>query len=107
MSALPPIGPNPLATNPVTTTGSPNIAFPTAAEKPEAGDRNLFMDLMARANEDQIRSEEAIQGLVSGENQDVQQVVMEVVKAEMSFQVFMEVRNKIVDSYNELMRMQF
>lgn len=107
MSALPPIGPNPLATNPVTTTGTPNIAFPTAAEKPEAGDRNLFMDLMARANEDQVRSEAAIQGLVSGENQDVQQVVMEVVKAEMSFQVFMEVRNKIVDSYNELMRMQF
>ncbi|WP_182868007.1 flagellar hook-basal body complex protein FliE [Stieleria mannarensis] len=97
MSALPPIA----------TTGSANVALPSSPAKPEATDRNLFMDLMARANEDQIRSEEAIQGLVSGENQDVQQVVMEVVKAEMSFQIFMEVRNQIVDSYNELMRMQF
>ncbi len=97
MSALPPIA----------TTGSPNVAIPTSSQKPDTGDRNLFLDLMARANDDQIRSDEAIQSLVSGENQDVQQVVMEVVKAEMSFQIFMEVRNQIVESYNELMRMQF
>lgn len=97
MSSLPPIA----------TTGSPNVPIPSTVKKPDAGDRNLFMDLMARANEDQLRSEEAIQGLVNGQNQDVQQVVMEVVKAEMSFQIFMEVRNQIVDSYNELMRMQF
>ena len=97
MSSLPPIA----------TTGSPNIPLTTTVQKADAGDRNLFIDLMARANEDQLRSEEAIQGLVNGQNQDVQQVVMEVVKAEMSFQIFMEVRNQIVDSYNELMRMQF
>lgn len=97
MSALPPIA----------TTGTPNLAAPSQAQKPSATDRNLFMDMMAQANEDQIRSDQAIQSLVSGENQDVQQVVMEVVKAEMSFQIFMEVRNQIVDSYNELMRMQF
>ena len=97
MSALPPIA----------TTGSPNVSIPTPAQKPETGDRNLFLDLMARANADQVRSDQAIQSLVAGETQDVQQVVMEVVKAEMSFQIFMEVRNQIVESYNELMRMQF
>lgn len=98
MSALPPIA----------STGSiPNVPVAPPSEKPEAGNRNVFIDLMAQANEDQIRSDQAIEGLISGETQDVQQVVMEVVKAEMSFQVFMEVRNQIVDSYNELMRMQF
>ena len=97
MSSLPPIA----------TTGSPTVALPSPVQKTEAGDRNLFVHLMPRANEDQLRSDEAIQSLVSGESQDVQQVVMEVVKAEMSFQIFMEVRNQIVDSYNELMRMQF
>ncbi|MCA9136745.1 MAG: flagellar hook-basal body complex protein FliE [Planctomycetales bacterium] len=97
MSALPPIA----------TTGTPTLAAATQTQKSPGGDRNLFLDLMAQANEDQIRSDQAIQSLVSGENQDVQQVVMEVVKAEMSFQIFMEVRNQIVDSYNELMRMQF
>lgn len=96
------------ALQPIATTGTPDLAAATKTQKPAAGgDQNLFLDLMAQANEDQIRSDQAIQSLVSGENQDVQQVVMEVVKAEMSFQIFMEVRNQIVDSYNELMRMQF
>ena len=97
MSALPPIA----------TTGSPNVAVPAPVQEPDTGDRNLFLDLMARANADQVRSDAAIESLVAGDTQDVHQVVMEVVKAEMSFQIFMEVRNQIVESYNELMRMQF
>ena len=110
MSALPPINVSPQA-----TTASPSVSIaapvyqpaPEAVGKSDGAGQNLFMDLMARANDDQLRSEAAIQDLVTGKSQDVQQVVMEVVKAEMSFQIFMEVRNQIVDSYNELMRMQF
>lgn len=99
MSALPPIA--------STGTNTNLSAQPPQEIAKGSDDRNLFVDLLSQANTDQLRSDEAIQGLVSGENQDVQQVVMEVVKAEMSFQVFMEVRNQIVESYNELMRMQF
>ncbi len=99
MSAIPPIE--------STGVGVPSVSPQVASEKPSGGERNVFVDLLSQANADQLRSEAAIEGLVSGENQDVQQVVMEVVKAEMSFQVFMEVRNQIIESYNELMRMQF
>jgi flagellar hook-basal body complex protein FliE len=121
MSALPPISSTaasqitgPQASSQVNSQASPQVNSqvnspaslqPTAADG--SPDRNVFVDLLSQANQDQLRSEQAIEGLVSGENQDVQQVVMEVVKAEMSFQVFMEVRNKIIESYNELMRMQF
>lgn len=66
-----------------------------------------FAKLLATANDDQQLSEIAIEDLVTGKNDDVQQVVMQVVKAEMSFQLFMEVRNQVIESYNELMRMQF
>jgi flagellar hook-basal body complex protein FliE len=98
MTALPPI---------TSTDSIPGVPVSPPSQKSEGSNRNVFIDLMAQANQDQIRSDQAIEGLVSGETQDVQQVVMEVVKAEMSFQMFMEVRNQIVDSYNELMRMQF
>ncbi|MCC9602004.1 flagellar hook-basal body complex protein FliE [Stieleria sp. JC731] len=104
MSALPPV-----ASVNVQSPGFSNPAQAAGALSPseQTTDRNVFLDLMAQANEDQLRSEQAINNLVSGKTEDVQQVVMEVVKAEMSFQVFMEVRNQIIDSYNELMRMQF
>ncbi|OYP32293.1 flagellar hook-basal body complex protein FliE [Rhodopirellula sp. MGV] len=104
MSALPPV-----ASVNIQSPGftNPTQAAPAAPATEKGGDRNIFLDLMSQANEDQLRSEQAIESLVTGQTQDVQQVVMEVVKAEMSFQVFMEVRSQIVDSYNELMRMQF
>jgi flagellar hook-basal body complex protein FliE len=34
-------------------------------------------------------------------------VVLAVAQADLSFQMFMEIRNKLIDNYNELMRMQF
>ena len=70
-------------------------------------DASSFEKLLAATNQDQNLSDAAVQGLVSGENEDIQQVVMQVVKADMSFQLFLEVRNKVIESYNELMRMQF
>jgi flagellar hook-basal body complex protein FliE len=75
----------------------------------EAGSSALgvFEKLLKQANQDQLRSDAAVQDLVTGKTDNVQQVVMQVVKAEMSFSMFMEVRNQLIESYNELMRMQF
>ncbi len=73
----------------------------------DAATSNAFEKLLSRANNEQILSDKAIEDLVTGKSDDVQQVVMQVVKAEMSFQLFMEIRNQMIESYNDLMRMQF
>lgn len=77
------------------------------ARPTETSSENVFGKLLTQANTDQQQSDQAIKSLVSGETDDIQHVVMQVVKAEMSFQLFMEVRNQLIESYNELMRMQF
>lgn len=68
---------------------------------------NVFKGFLNQTNADQLNSEQAIRDLVENKTDNVQQVVMEVAKAEMSFQMFMEIRNRLIESYNELMRMQF
>ena len=73
----------------------------------KTGNANLFEDILAQTNMDQKASDQAVKDLVSGNTDSVQEVVMSVAKAEMSFQMFMEIRNKLIESYNELMRMQF
>lgn len=73
----------------------------------DATGANPFEQLLAKTSEDQKLSDKAIQDLVAGNTDNVQQVVMQVVKSEMSFQLFMEVRNQLIESYNQLMRMQF
>lgn len=68
---------------------------------------NLFEGFLESANLDQKNSDQAVRDLIEGKTDSVQEVVMAVAKAEMSFQLFMEIRNHLIDSYNELMRMQF
>lgn len=89
--------------NPTTPT-TPPAASTTA--KSDSG--NLFQQLVQQTNADQLSSDQAIRDFIMQKpGTSVQQVVMAVAQAEMSFQFFMEIRNQLVDSYNELMRMQF
>ena len=48
----------------------------------------------------------AVQRMVSGEETDIHNVMVAVEKAKTSFDLLMEIRNKTVDMYREIMRMQ-
>ena len=48
----------------------------------------------------------AVQRMVSGEESDIHNVMVAVEKAKTSFELLMEVRNKTIDTYREIMRMQ-
>jgi flagellar hook-basal body complex protein FliE len=45
--------------------------------------------------------------LMKGDRSDVQNVMIAVEKADIAFQLMMQVRNKIVSAYQEVSRMQF
>lgn len=99
--SLPPI-------QPVGGVSNPAELQPARSNGPGKTDAaSLFEGILEQANVDQKDSNKAIKDLVEGKTDSVQQVVMTVAKAEMSFQMFMEIRNKLIESYNELMRMQF
>lgn len=69
---------------------------------------NLFHKLIKATNQSQFGADNAVRDFIEGkEGTNIQQVVMAVSEAEMSFQFFMELRNQVIDSYSELMRMQF
>jgi flagellar hook-basal body complex protein FliE len=44
--------------------------------------------------------------VLSGQNIPLHQAMLSVEEASVSFQLMVEVRNKLLDSYQELMRMQ-
>ncbi len=47
-----------------------------------------------------------INGLLSGQNVSMHQAMISMEEANVSFQMMVEVRNRLMDSYQELMRMQ-
>jgi flagellar hook-basal body complex protein FliE len=80
---------------------------PGMAAKGHSGFADLVESFVGETNQAQVSSDKAIQDLVTGKTDNVEQVVLAVANAEMSFKLFMEIRDKLIDSYNDLMRMQF
>lgn len=54
----------------------------------------------------QSESQQLTSQLVTGQVEDVHQVMIAAQKASLSLQLTVQVRNKIVESYQEIMRMQ-
>ena len=52
-------------------------------------------------------SQEQVTGLLQGDRQDLHNVMIAVEKADIAFQLMMQVRNKIVNAYEEVSKMQF
>lgn len=61
-------------------------------------------EALSRVTTIQNEAEQAIKELASGG--DITHAVIAMEKADMSFQVMVEVRNKLLSAYEEIMRMQ-
>ena len=66
----------------------------------------ILKDQLHGANLEQIRADGAIQDLAIGKSDNVHETVMSVVQADLSLRMILEIRNRLIESYQEIMRMQ-
>ena len=88
----------------------PNLPQPVATPKPDSGGGDFGSVLSSAIDQvEQLHSGAAQQvtELLKGDRSDVQNVMIAVEKADVAFQLMMQVRNKIVSAYQEISRMQF
>lgn len=52
------------------------------------------------------QSRQSVERFLAGEPQEIHQMVLEAQRAELAFELFLQVRNKVVQAYQEVMRMQ-
>jgi flagellar hook-basal body complex protein FliE len=86
-------------------TQLPSALAPTEA-KPAQGFSGLLSDMVSEVNQKQALAGDAVNGLLSGQNVSLHQAMIAMEEASVSFQLMVEVRNKLLESYQELMRMQ-
>ncbi len=82
------------------------IGEPGKQDGQKASFSEILKDSINEVNDLQKRSSEEIQKLMTGEVTDVHTALIAVQKADTSFQLMMQIRNKIVQAYQEIMRMQ-
>jgi flagellar hook-basal body complex protein FliE len=75
------------------------------------GGGGTFSDTLKSAlgSVDQLNqaSDSQVTELLQGDRQDIHNVMIAVEKADVSFQLMMQVRNKILNAYQEVSKLQF
>ena len=66
----------------------------------------MVRGLVGEVQNSQAAASATVGGLIAGQNVSLHQAMIGMEEANVSFQLMVEVRNKLLDSYQELMRMQ-
>lgn len=67
---------------------------------------DLINDLIQDTNNQQGRVEESVKQLITGETDSIHDVVLTASQADLAFRLVMEIRDRLIASYQEVMRMQ-
>jgi len=80
------------------------ITTPNSQNGPSFG--KVLQEAIKNVDELQDQAGKEVQSLMRGEIKDIHSAMIAVQKADVSFQMMMQVRNKLVSAYQEIMRMQ-
>jgi len=90
-----------------------NKAFPTKTEFTNTVDgegkdsfKKTLSGFINEVNDLQTKANESIESFATGKVENVHEVMIAMSKAEISFKFMMEARNKLIETYKEVMRMQ-
>ena len=81
------------------------------SKKVSPSDTSAFKNILEKSINDvnryQKEASDAVSDLAAGKTDDLSKVMIAVKKSDLAFTALMETRNKLVDAYNEIMRMRF
>ena len=83
-------------------------AMPAPAAAVDAGGRfgQLVTQGMAHVNADLVASQVDMQRLATGNATDLHRIMIHLEESQLSFQLMMQVRSRLLDAYSDVMKMQ-
>ncbi|HLV32692.1 MAG TPA: flagellar hook-basal body complex protein FliE [Chitinispirillaceae bacterium] len=75
-------------------------------QKNGASFKDTLKTFLNDVNSMQIKADKSIEKMISGEITDVHQVMSSAEEAKTAFNMMMEIRNKVMDAYQEVMRIR-
>jgi flagellar hook-basal body complex protein FliE len=83
---------------------SPNVERSTEAGAQSFGE--MLSSSIEKVNDAQNQADTAVKEMIAGRNKNIHETMLLMEKADMSFRMLMQVRNKVLEAYREVMRMQ-
>jgi flagellar hook-basal body complex protein FliE len=85
-----------------------DISLKSRINSPEEKPGQSFSSVLQKAindvNTDQLKGEESIQNYISGKETSLHNTLISLEKAEISFKLMMQVRGKLMEAYQTIMR---
>ena len=99
---------NPLSSNLINLVADDRLAFGSSedAKNLTASFADILTNSLQTAAEADAADKVSSLQLLSGQSDDMSGLLLDAQKAELSLNLALQIRNKVIDAYNEIMRMQ-
>ena len=93
---------NPIQSLKLPLTLPPNLTSGVETPKDATSFKNFLLDSIREVNAMQQDADKAVENLASGGDANPAEVLTAVQKADIAFRMMMQIRNKMVQAYNEI-----
>ena len=78
----------------------------SSAEPTDGSFQDVLKNAISQVESSRSAADKSVQQFLSGEGEDLHSTILASQRADLEFQMFMQVRNKVVSAYQEIMKMQ-
>lgn len=97
----------PITSVPISFPSIPSVGGPTSSGATGGSAfQSILGDAISKVESFQNDATNSVNKFLSGEGEELHKVALATQQADLSFQLFMQVRNKVVTAYNQVMQMQ-
>jgi flagellar hook-basal body complex protein FliE len=97
---------NPLSTPPIPAAPPSLVASNAPGSGAGASFKNVLLDSLKQVNSMQQEANRAVENLMTGGSSNPAEVLTAVQKADVAFRMMMQVRNKVVQAYQDIKDIQ-
>lgn len=91
---------------PLLPTNTPQVNKESEVTKSSNAFGDMLKNMVTETNQDQLNGDQSVQNLQSGKAEHLHEVMISVEEADMSLRMLVQLRNKALTAYEEIMRMQ-
>jgi len=91
---------------PISGVTLPEAIKPAGQASSSGGFQDVFASAIKSVEGYGQNASASVERFLSGEGEELHQTVIATQQAELAFELFMQARNKVVNAYQEIMRMQ-
>ncbi len=82
-----------------------NVQAPQAGGPKGKSFGDTLKESLDEVNKAQLDADKSIEDLVTGNNKNIHETMIAISKADLAFRMTVQIRNKVIDAYQEVMRM--